>query len=231
MFRQKTAKVKFHPIIGFEHIAIPPKPAKTQIQDWYKKMPAELRPQENRIDSSAKRCMPLLDSMTAGYYFFSYADVSVQVENGCSRFEWLHETGVIATHTREQVQGVPLPSGYYKDEAFKWFNPIVIKTPPGYSTLFVTPHLRHDLPFFCFPAIVDTDNYEAAVHFPFLIKKNWSGIIRKGTPIIQAIPFKRDSWVSEYDETPKDNDLEISKIKSFINSAYKKTWWVKKNWD
>lgn len=223
-------KVKFYPIQGFEDLIIYPKPAKNNIQEWYKKMPTEIRPLENKLEASAKRCMPLFDAMTAGYYFYSYADVSVMVEHGCSKLEWLHHTEVIGTHPREQLQGMPLPEGFYKDEAFKWFNPVVMKTPPGYSTLFLTPILRFDLPFHSFPAIVDTDNYEAAIHFPFVLKKNWSGIIRKGTPIVQAIPFKREKWTSSLKKDLMDNDLEISKIKTFINSAYKKTWWVKKEW-
>ena len=224
-----SKKVKFYPIIGFEHLVIPPQPAKINIPKWYKKMPMDVVG-KGPLNHTSKRCMPLLDSMTAGYYFFSYSDIVVQVRNGVTRIDWLHETEVIANHPREQVPGMPLPNGFYKDEAFKWFNPVVMKTPPGYSTLFQAPSLQHDLPFWCFPAIVDTDTYDTAIHFPFIMKKNWEGTITKGTPIIQAIPFKRDSWESEFINESIDNDKHISIIKSFAGGAYKKLWWNKKSY-
>lgn len=224
-------KIEFYPIQGFEELAIPPEPAKKNIPDWYRKMPSDIEPEKSVRNSTSKRCMPLMDSLTAGYYFFSYADISVSVEHGCSKIEWMHETEVISEHSRQQVPGMPLPNGFYKDEAFKWFNPVVMKTPPGYSTLFVTPTLKHELPFWCFPAIVDTDKYNAAIHFPFLIRKNWKGIIRRETPIIQAIPFRRENWESEWVNKSKDNNSQISFIKTYLNSAYKKNWWVKKSWN
>ena len=84
------------------------------------------------------------------------------------------------------------------------------------------------LPFFSFPAIVDTDEYKTAVHIPFLVKKNWTGTIKKGTPIIQVFPFKREDWQSMYKDEPIDNDKMISFLKTFIHSAYKKTFWHKK---
>jgi hypothetical protein len=220
--------IVFRPIKDFTSVAIPPKPAKTQIPNWYKKMETDI-PRPDQIDSfTSKRCMPLLDGMTAGYHLFSYADVKVSVKDGCTKINWTHSSEVIAVHPREQVPGMPLPVGYYKDEAFKWFNPVSIQTPKGYSTLFVTPMLRHELPFFCFPAIVDTDTYTAAVHFPFLMKKNFEGVIPRETPIIQAIPFKRDDWKHEWQEDPVDNDSAISYLKTFIHSSYKKTNWNKK---
>ena len=46
--------------------------------------------------------------------------------------------------------------------------------------------------------MVDTDKYPIPVHFPFLLKKNFEGLIKQGTPIIQVIPFKRESWKSSY---------------------------------
>ena len=222
------SKITFRPIKDFEHIAIPPKPAKLEIPNWYKDMPTDINDNDSIDRFTSKRCMPLLDGLTNGYYLYNYADIHVKVENGCSRLQWTHSSPVVDTHQRSQVPGVPLPVGYYKDEAFKFFNPISIETPKGYSCLFTHPTLRYDLPFFSFPAIVDTDEYKTAVHIPFLVKKNWTGTIKKGTPIIQVFPFKREDWQSMYKDEPIDNDKMISFLKTFIHSAYKKTFWHKK---
>jgi len=228
-------KIKFNPILGYENLALRPKPAKIETPDWYKKMPMQMLHMNTPVGKefgpnshTVKRCIPLFDGMTSGYLFFSYADIIVKVENGCSRITWSHESNVVEVHEKNQLQGMPLPMGYYKDEAFKWFNPIKIQTPKGYSSLFVSPLIRNELPFQCFPAIVDTDTYTSAIHFPFLIRKNWEGKIPRGTPIMQVIPFKREDWKMDYSDEPIDNDKEISLLKTMFNSAYKKMYWQKK---
>jgi hypothetical protein len=226
-------EIVFAPIKGFEKLVIKPKPAKAEIPEWYKTMPLDIPHQgkptsTSLVNFTSKRCMPLLDGMTAGYYLYSYCDVQVVVDNGCSKFIWTHDTEPVANHPRAQFPGAPLPVGYYKDEAFKWFNPVSMKTPKGYSTLFISPLLKHELPFLSFPAIVDTDTYSPAIHFPFLVRKNWEGKIPRGTPIIQAIPFKRDDWKMQWSDIPTDNVGDIALLKTMFNSAYKKMNWVKK---
>jgi hypothetical protein len=47
---------------------------------------------------------------------------------------------------------------------------------------------------------MDTDGWGDAGNHPFM-KKNWSGVIPAGTPVIQIIPFKRDDWDSNIDKT------------------------------
>ena len=40
------------------------------------------------------------------------------------------------------------------------------------------------------PAIVDTDKEVLNFHFPMWLKEEFTGIITKGTPLAQIIPFK-----------------------------------------
>jgi hypothetical protein len=56
---------------------------------------------------------------------------------------------------------------------------------------------RDDLPFYSLPSIVDTDRHPAPVNFPFFLRKDFTGILESGTPIMQIIPFKREEWKSE----------------------------------
>jgi hypothetical protein len=75
-----------------------------------------------------------------------------------------------------------------------------MRTPRGWSTLFITPSHR-DLPFQVFAGIVDTDNYDQPVNLPFMLRKDFNGILYKSTPFVQCIPIKRKNHfaiVSEY---------------------------------
>ena len=56
--------------------------------------------------------------------------------------------------------------------------------------------MHHDLPFSTFSGIVDTDKHPMCISFPFLIRKDFNGILKKGTPIAQCIPIKRENFMA-----------------------------------
>ena len=108
----------------------------------------------------------------------------------------------------------------------------MLKTPKGYSTLFIHPMNQIDLPFYSLGGIVDTDTYPVPVNFPFFVKKSFSGIIYADTPIIQAIPFKREAWESSIDEM-KPNSIPIDFENSRLNppfNYYKRKYWKRKRY-
>jgi len=83
------------------------------------------------------------------------------------------------------------------------------------------------------PGIVDTDKYFAPVNFPFVINDpKFEGLIPKGTPIAQVIPFKRDGWKMKIGN--KDNIKEmkniVTKLRNFIFDSYKNQWRVAKDY-
>jgi hypothetical protein len=83
-----------------------------------------------------------------------------------------------------------------------------IKTPKGYSTMFIQP-MHRESPFTILPGIVDTDTYTAPINFPFIINDlKFEGLIPKGTPIAQVIPFKRDSWSIKFGGEKEIKELE-----------------------
>jgi hypothetical protein len=106
-----------------------------------------------------------------------------------------------------------------------------MKTPKGYSTFFVHPVNRLDLPFHSFSGLVDTDKFPVEVNFPFLIKKDFVGIIPAGTPIAQAIPVKRESWTSEIDPS---SSYELPAFVHTMHNPpfnfYKKHFWTRKKY-
>jgi hypothetical protein len=193
-------EIKFTNTIGVseEHS---PKPASTFVPDWYKKLESYINGEKKPTGqgtsaATAKRCMPVFDAIVGGYIIVSAADVFVsqkETENGTKQpyFEWANY-GLIAFHPIEQMPEHPQRNGHMAYP--KWINPWAIKTPKGYSSLFVQP-MHRESPFTILPGIVDTDEYTAAVNFPFVLNDvTFEGIIPAGTPIAQVIPIKRDEW-------------------------------------
>jgi hypothetical protein len=176
-----------------------PLPASKILPNWYKEADSYVaegrKPSENKnTTATIKRCMPVFDAMTAGYIIVSPADVYVSMKEGIQYFEWA-TLGLIAFHAVEQAPTHPARN---KHAYPKWINHWAIKTPKGYSTMFVQPMHRESV-FTILPAIVDTDTFYAPVHFPMVINDpNFEGLIPKGTPIAQVIPFKRDSWGMQF---------------------------------
>jgi predicted membrane-bound spermidine synthase len=107
-------------------------------------------------------------------------------------YEW-PSFGPIDFHPVEQAPNHPNRKGHQTSYP-KWINPWSIKTPAGYSVLFIQPMHRESI-FTILPGIVDTDQYNAPVNFPFVLNNiQFEGLIPAGTPIAQVIPFKRESW-------------------------------------
>lgn len=185
-----------------------PQPADKIIPDWYKNLESyltkEKKPTGNGESASTiKRCMPVFDAMTSGYIIFSPSDVwisQIYIDNNLQEtfpnYEWAN-FNMIEFHDAKQVKGYPKGSEH-KIAYPKWMNPWAIKTPPGYSCLFVQPFHR-DSEFTILPGIVDTDKYDTPVNFPFILNDiKFEGLIPAGTPIAQVIPFKRDLWEMEF---------------------------------
>jgi hypothetical protein len=178
-----------------------PKLASALVPEWYKKVDSyingEKKPTgEGSSAATVKRCMPVFDAIVGGYIILSAADVFVsqkETEDGTKQpyYEW-SSYGLIQFHPIEQMPEHPSRNGHMAYP--KWINPWAIKTPEGYSSLFVQP-MHRESPFTILPGIVDTDTYTAAVNFPFVLNDiNFEGLIPAGTPIAQVIPIKREDW-------------------------------------
>lgn len=213
----------------------PPKPASKNIPDWYKNTPSyagtdkkEILP-GNSTPHTIKKCIPVLDAMTAGYIMFTQVDVYVkQLEEG-PYFSWSSQNA-ISFHPVEQaplhptVNGVPFP---------KWNNHYSIKTPTGYSSLFVPPLHNPNGFFTVLPGLVDTDTYTAPVNFPFTMNDpKWEGLIPAGTPMVQVIPIKRDVWQMGFgsDKELIEQNKVIGKLKTFFFNSYKQQFWTRKEY-
>ena len=219
----------------------PPKPASSFIPEWYKSIPGLVGEEKKHgihinnpgtSNSTIKGCSPFLDALVTGYIWSAPVDIEIRKEDNNYFFRWRTEGVFVTEHTYDQHPGVP-PAFNGKDFIMKWAFNYIIETPKGYSTLFTHPLNRNDLPFKTFSGIVDTDEYNLPVQFPFQILKMEEDllIIEKGTPLCQIIPFKRENWKSE-----KENISDLAKrinefnFKSKIIKSYKKNFWKKKRY-
>lgn len=191
-----------------------PIPATKKIPGWFKSLPP-LRTfyKDASPDFTIKKCIPVLDALTTGYYLKTNDDIYYEWNESSQTSEFkfsqkvLDKTDKIITmHPFEQIRGIELMEEYH-EYAYKWTNPYVIKTPPGYSCIFTHP-FNQVSSFLTLTGVVDTDMHPLAVQFPFVMKKSFSGKIDKDTPIVQIIPFKRDDWKMLITSKPSKLDIQ-----------------------
>ena len=216
-----------------------PIPASKKMPEWYKDIPRYIegkkKPEPGGSNGTIKTCMPILDSITSGYLILSSADVYIEKKEEGREYTWAAHD-LISFHGQKQATGYPNLEKKMNEEGIpKFNNPWIVKTPKNYSCLFVTP-FHHDLPFTIFPGIVDTDSYFNAVNFPFIPDSDFEGLIPKGTPIAQVIPFRRENWEMsvEYLENSKKSQKEFLRVKKELNTRffdrYKKLFWQTKSY-
>ena len=222
-------KIKFHAtqeiVDAFPH----PYPSGKVMPDWFKSLPAALS--DHPRSSSVKRCLPFIDAMSQGYIIPFHCDVWVVAENNNLRFEFAEKelTKGMSDHSYDQVMGHPMKDEPFGNVPLKWHNPWVIETPKNYSCLFTSPLNRMEKRFKVLDGVVDTDTYYNHVHFPLI----WTGgegkfLITRGTPLIQVIPFKRETLGLEVSvlNKKKQNKVQNSLITYFSN-GYRKLFWHK----
>ncbi len=229
-----TKKITFTNLHGYDFF--PPKPSIKEVPDWYKNTSEYVNDFGKKISHNGlstshtiKKCMPVFDAMTAGYILYTQVDIQVTQENGIPTYSWPSQDAInfhpiIQAELHPSQNGLPYP---------KWNNPYGISTPPGYSTLFVPPMHNPNKIFTVLPGIVDTDKYKSLVNFPFTLNNvKWEGIIEAGTPMVQVIPIKRDSWKHAIgsDEERGEQAMIIAKLKTLFFNSYKRQFWVRKEY-
>lgn len=232
-------KIKFTKILDVPDMYAP-KPIKKILPDWYKNTEEYIN--GNKMSSTngqqqftIKKCIPVFDAITAGYIITTYTDIYINPivtaqSTKESVYHW-QQFEPITMHTK--MQGTLHPG--YNGADFPKFNTAwSIKTPKGYSSLFINPMHNPNKIFTILEGIVDTDSYAAPINFPFILNDlNFEGIIPAGTPIAQIIPFKRDNWqmefgdAKEFEQSRKDSIL----LRSKYFHGYKTLFWNRKKWD
>lgn len=196
IFKKKPI-IEFYCHPNFEGIIPEPKPASKFIPEWYKSIPPTLdtKDHQNRPNLTAKKCLPMIDAMTAGYVISLAGDLGLKSSEDCNTIEVFNppEIRLAEFHHLDQLgpkaPGMPAPP-------VKFINPWIIKTAPGWSTLII-PLVNSSLEnpnFTCLGGLVDTDRYTKEINFPAIWHTpNFDDYIPAGTPLVVVIPVKRDA--------------------------------------
>jgi hypothetical protein len=236
-------KIKFVPtILGKKNTDDAPIESIKTIPAWYKDLAQYARGTSNNIknlhpindrgsdgtDVSTKLCSPFLDALTSGYMNVLPEDITVKIKSdGKPELSWESDNALVDLRVSPDMA---IPPEYYPIH-FGWKMTWYYETPPGYSLLITQPMNRFDLPFIGASGIVDSDIWGLPVFIPFFLRKDFEGVIKKGTPIFQMIPIKRDDWELDLDFSDeaywKHATLE-EKRRSHLTAHYKKTTWQKK---
>lgn len=233
--------IRFYSKPGFRGHA-DPKPAKSFIPEWYKNAENKYEDEQGGVQLGLKTCMPFLDSLSSGYMLTLPIDVYINEEknelahlfnNSASslnmRWDGPPEFGdFIDERSSKSGSTMPRPAGHYPNHlVFRGY--WSIKTPKGFSLLMTHPLNRHDLPFTIASGIIDSDKYFAPGNIPFFVKKGFSGVVPKGTPIAQLIPIKREQWTA-YNNDPylAEKDMIQGLTVRNTDTNYKKKFWQRK---
>lgn len=226
--------IEFSVLEPFKEISVKPVPAKRALPEWLKAMPSEINGMP-----TAKKCPPFTDIFSLGYILPNWQEIELTPNGNVYNFK----AGITHIHSPyeaprpvssyqypDQYKGTPV-EGY---QVIKLQTPWVIKTPPGVSVMILPPFGRDDLPFEAIPAVIDTDSYQTNFGFTCKIKRQSDEKInvQPGVPLVQIIPFYRDSWkMTTSVETMLNHSAVANKLRTFIMSGYKKLFWKKKDFN
>lgn len=237
IFKPKSCNIKFHLLNDFynQYGDDIPKPGKSSrfLPDWYKKIDKG----RGGIDDSltVKACTPVKDLMTAGYIIPHWQDAHIKHNPETREISFLspYNHMSLEVHPNEQVDGCPNK----RAAVLKFATPWIIETPPGYSCLFIQPQFHengNDISMI--PAIVDTDSYFDPVNFTFFYHPhNIETRIKTGDPLIQVIPFKRESWTSKVITNMSNKSIKRQKstslkINKTFENRYVENYWCPKSY-
>lgn len=236
--------IKFYPFNEKTvEFAPPPVPASKVVPAWYRSQAGEISSKTDMLRGSfaatVKKCMPVFDSMTAGYIISAPCDIYLDATNP-EKLEYSvpialksFQPDMFAFHAREQYTEYPLDVSKYHKDLFRIMPFWSVGTEKGYSCLFINPMHAEESPLVAIPGIVDTDGFITEGHFSFMVKKDFKGTIKQGTPLVQVIPFKRDNWemqIVDPDESQRALDKQRFNLRSTFVNGYKNKMRSKKEY-
>jgi hypothetical protein len=216
-FRKAPHTLRFTCEERDENVIAAPVHAKSYLPDWFRKLPAidETKLSTGDTGLTVKRCMPFLDAMSTGWLIPLAATVRLEITEGGRNVSagWDFDRTMVSNHGMHQVKG----HAWGDRPPMKFHNYWTITTPPGWSCLFINPLNRPNGLFEIVAGVVDTDTYASPVHFPFFATgPDGLHVIEKGSPIVQVIPFLRESSEIAAEiraETPDEAALRIKVLR------------------
>lgn len=220
MFKKynKKPSIKFYTNIpGLADIPeLQPQPAHNFIPQWWKSLPKQKPYPEIQ---TVKVCPALPDFFSQGYIIPLWSDMILRYSKEKNEFLWYagrpDSTNpiFISSHSNEQFVDFVSPSfqgreGYF---VFKFNSPWFITTSKGYSVFQLPLFYHFNEKFSVLPGIIHTDTHNQINQQVLCHKDDEEIFIKRGTPFVQYIPFKR----TKYDlivgaSTQEDKDYTLA---------------------
>tara|TARA_R110000772_G_scaffold63548_1_gene142265 strand:- start:3782 stop:4471 length:690 start_codon:yes stop_codon:yes gene_type:complete len=225
------SKIRFTCPEIYRGIIPDPTPAVKCIPEYFRKLPLSHETGTPIANGTAKRCIPMLDALTQGFIISLCEDIIVIAKDGDINLYSEERFGFgIGTHNSEQLANHPRWDLPYGKLLWKFINPWIVTTEKNHSCLFTGPLNHLETRFKLMDGVVDTDTYHNQVNFPFI----WTGgdgefTLKKGTPLVQVIPFMREKYKLETGATD-ERKLTRTRLNlaSIANNAYKTLFWHKR---
>lgn len=214
-----------------------PTPAVTQVPEWYKEAPRFThgnQPMMTNKDQDGnlglKYCIPFLDTLTTGYIATLWQDMLVERTASGLSFTWANDPDIMSGRDGLGFETLPVPAGH-GEKQYVWRQPFSVKVPEGYSVMYTHPLNRYDLPFTTLSGIHDSDSILPPGNFPFFMRDGFEGLIPRGTPLFQIIPFKREDWVAYgSSDVSKEGETRGLLSTTMLSGFYKKHMWKRKSY-
>ena len=144
-------------------------------------------------------------------------EIGVSYKNKSDEY---HGLAISGPKSRELISKISRED--FSNDAFKFRVPWYVTTPPGYSALYLDPFLHQNKYFRTWQGLMDTDMFNTTtdngqiIMYPTVDK---SFTIKKDTPVVQIIPYRREQWVASYGLKDPTNNFKEDSSKT---SAYGK---------
>jgi hypothetical protein len=202
--------------------------ASRALPQWFRDQPGDVElPEAAGTMHTVKQCPPFLDAMTTGYIIPLAGDVNfTRDQSGALAFDCPDGDTTIELHHPAQLAGSP----WADSPVIKFINPWIIVTPPGYSTLYLPPLNHEPNGFQILAGVVDTDTFYAHVNFPAvcLLPRGSNLTLKRGTPLVQVIPFKRETWRHETGHADARRLVDFTRQISHNHHVYREEYQQRK---
>lgn len=218
----EVSEITFYTVDGYKDTIDEPKPCYKNIPEWYSKTTENTRTNSKcpfapgytpTPKTNIKTCPAVFDYLSTGYIIPSWDNFVFRNLNNEILVNWerncLHEKDdnkVFNTHYIEhQVKGMVTTGEKILYGGFhKLLSPWFVKTPPGISLYITNPSQYRDKRFTTVDAVIHPDQQPISIQWffewntPIVETEDFSlidtknQVIKRGTPLILIIPFRRE---------------------------------------
>ena len=190
-----------------------------------------LRQKDNAKREKFVNCPGMDDMLQAGYLLCAWTDIHIKANLSGISVKLLNDCNLKPEYMSHiPVQGIAKIASNVKLQVMKLPTPWCVFTKAGYSAQ-VLPAAFHS-PFlddiYVYPGIVDYDKF-SSINFIFSALRECELTIPAGTPLLQIIPFHRETITAEVGRaTLLEYDKHVYGFPTRVRAAYRKFYHQRK---